>query len=279
MEKKRTKKEVNPEKNVAAVKEAKALPEKEISEEVIQGETVLKYDETLVVVFCDGDDEDMLKYAVRSAQKNIIGMEANVLVVGNRKPDFVKPEDFIEADIKSWADPADQWKVARLLHENKDVMDDFILMEPGMIVCHPVMIANIAVLKARPETSLSVKMLRKLDFPNPQNYNTQTPVLISKGMIDFVNQFEDVKSCELVTALLSVYFIGEVQPHFIETKAGAWKNGPWLLPVVSPDPLVSVLEHYFSVKNFAFFSENSRTKKVKEFLAKRFPEKSCIEID
>jgi len=247
--------------------------------EEIPSKIVIQPDLTVVVTYCEGDDDaDMLKYAVRSVQKNLIGVDVNVLVVGNKKPDFVKPEDFIKADIKSMGIWADQWRVADLLLENKDVNEDIVLFTPGMIVCNPCMLCNIAVVKANPEDTPSVKALRALGL-NAQDYDTHTPVFFFKDMIRRASQFKEVKACSLITALYSVFFNDDVQPHIIETKAGAWKNGPWLLPVISSNPQIAVLEHFFRVKNFAYFSANSCTEAVKQFLEDRFPEKSCIEID
>lgn len=280
MAKRKVKKEEISEEKTTAVEAAAVVIEKKDGRKLeIPSEIVIQPDLTVVVTYCEGyDDADMLKYAVRSVQKNLIGVDVNVLVVGNKKPDFVKPEDFIKADIKSMGLWADQWRVADLLLENKDVNEDIVLLTPGMIVCNPCMLCNIAVVKANPEETPSVKALRTFGL-NAQDYDTHTPAFFFKDMIRRASQFKEVKACSLITALYSVFFNDDVQPHIIETKAGAWKNGPWLLPVISSNPQIAVLEHFFRVKNFAHFSANSCTEAVKQFLEEKFPEKSCIEID
>ena len=272
MAKRKVKKEEISEEKTTAVEAAAVVIEKKDGRKLkIPSEIGIQPDLTVVVTYCEGDDDaDMLKYAVRSVQKNLIGVDVNVLVVGNKKPDFVKPEDFIKADIKSMGIWGDQWRVADLLLENKDVYEDIVLLTPGML-------CNIAVVKANPEDTPSVKALRALGL-NAQDYDTHTPVFFFKDMIRRASQFKEVKACSLITALYSVFFNDDVQPHIIETKAGAWKNGPWLLPVISSNPQIAVLEHFFRVKNFAYFSAYSCTEAVKQFLEEKFPEKSCIEI-
>lgn len=279
MKKENAKKEEVAEEKVAAAAAEETVAEKEECNEKIQGETVVRNDLTVVVTYCEGkDDADMLKYAVRSVQKNLVCVDANVLVLGNKKPDFVKPEDFVHADIKSMDDPADQWRVAKLLLDNKDVNDDIVLISPGMVVCSPCLLANIAVVKASPSITTSVQVLRELGF-HAENYNTHMPAFITKDMMATAVRFDDVKACDLITTLLTLWYRDYVKPHVIETKNGAWKTGPWLLPVVSREPQIATLEHYFECKQFAFFSENSRGRGVKDFLERKFPEKSCIEID
>jgi hypothetical protein len=133
-----------------------------------------------------------------------------------------------------------------------------ILMTDGMILLNPVMLADVAVVKATMAGGHCC-------------FSTATPVLMHKSALQV---FLDTLAKEqlLHTDVADAYFRGTLPEGFRPLQIDDWKTDPWLLPVVSKNPNIEAVRKFASWKKFMHVGPDSWSDDLVKFLEERFPE-------
>ena len=138
-----------------------------------------------------------------------------------------------------------------------------ILMTDGMMILNPVTIYDIGCLK--------LKMIPNgTDVPDCTR-NTGMPVLMHKSLL--VKILEDLASTnDLDTDIINYYFHRLYRKKFDPIEIGNWRKDPWLLPIISVDPPISIVKMYATLRKFLHVSPQSWSDELVKFLEERFAE-------
>ena len=231
----------------------------------------------LVVATSAANNYLLLRHCLRSLQKNLRGVDAQVKVVGAERPDWL--------DCESWlSDAAGEFNhlnelVARALPHVET--NRVILMTDRMLLARPVTLADIALLKAQPEGNdlPTLKVLAEQTKDDPRwlwNYLTNMPLYAFRKPLMAVLRFlteighEDL---HLPTVYNNLLF-SDLQPTLLD-----WATDGWLLPVVSAHPSMERMKAFLVKKKFIWISPNSEGAEVVALLKFLTPDAAPCETD
>lgn len=231
----------------------------------------------LVVATSVANNYLLLRHCLRSLQKNLRGVDAQVKVVGAERPDWL--------DCDSWLSDA----AGGFYHLNELVAralpfvetNRVILMTDRMLLARPVSLADIALLKAMPEGNdlPTLKVLAEQTKDDPRwlwNYLTNMPLYAFRKPLMAVLRFlteighEDL---HLPTVYNNMLF-----PDLLPTLLD-WSTDGWLLPVVSAHPSMERMKAYLVKKKFIWISPNSEGAEVVALLKFLTPDAAPCETD
>ena len=231
----------------------------------------------LVVATSVANNYLLLRHCLRSLQKNLRGVDAQVKVIGSARPDWL--------DCNSWLSDA----AGGFYHLNELVAralpfvetNRVILMTDRMLLARPVSLADIALLKAMPEGNdlPTLKVLAEQTKDDPRwlwNYLTNMPLYAYRKPLMAVLRFlteighEDL---HLPTVYNNMLF-----PDLLPTLLD-WSTDGWLLPVVSAHPSMERMKAYLVKKKFIWISPNSEGAEVVALLKFLTPDAAPCETD
>ena len=231
----------------------------------------------LVVATSAANNYLLLRHCLRSLQKNLRGVDAQVKVVGAERPDWL--------DCESWlSDAAGEFNhlnelVARALPHVET--NRVILMTDRMLLARPVTLADIALLKALPEGNdlPTLKVLAEQTKDDPRwlwNYLTHMPLYAFRKPLMAVLRFlteighEDLHLPTVYNNLL----YSDMLPTLLD-----WRTDSWLLPVVSAHPSMERMKSFLVKKKFIWISPNSEGAEVVALLKFLTPDAAPCETD
>lgn len=191
--------------------------------------------EGVTVVIIETNEQRAL-LAAESVKKNLRGVDC--LVVRLELGELSLPEVLL-----------------RFINEASSA-ERIVLMTDGMLLLNPVTLADIAVIKGRRGDGIL-------------NYEQRMPVMLYRSVLkDFLPAMiaQNPKA-----NLISLYFggvYGDIHP--IDTVT--WNASCWLLPVVSRNPNIKVVEKWAETQKFLYVSEQSWSDDLVKFLEERFTE-------
>ena len=185
-----------------------------------------------VVIVCRNPQYGEL--AARSVEKFLKGADADVHVVTEENLRDTLPETLLE----------------HLPHVKTDRL---VLMTDGMLILNPVTLADIAVIKA-------VSTGKILD------YDVAAPVMLRKSVLE---AFLPEMIADMPHASLATLYFQAVHPEVRPIPVGDWKTDPFVLPVVSEHPNMTVLGEMAGWKKFIHIGNDIWPEEVVGFLEDR----------
>lgn len=208
----------------------------------------------LVMLTSVDNDCFLLRHCLRSLEKNLRGVNANVKVVGKEKPQWL--------DDNSWLDVADDadtqnWNAIIMRAATLVEVERIVIMSDRMSLLRPVTLADIALLKAEvgANGNQTVHLLRDWQGSKVKvhNYRTNMPAMFFKStlipVLDFVMNSKGVADFDLPTAYFNLIY-AELMPVLLE-----WTTDSWLLPVISENPDMERVRTYWLKKKFLYISD------------------------
>ena len=210
---------------------------------------------TFLVMLTSADNDCfLLRHCLRSLEKNLRGVNANVKVVGKEKPQWLDDNSWLDvaddADTQNWN--AIIMRAATLVEEER-----IVIMSDRMSLLRPVTLADIALLKAEVGANGNQTVLLLRDWQGSKvkvhNYRTNMPAMFFKSalipVLDFVMNSKGVADFDLPTAYFNLIY-SELMPVLLE-----WTTDSWLLPIISENPDMERVRTYWMKKKFVYFSD------------------------
>lgn len=227
---------------------------------------------TIVVTYREDDCESHLCACVNSIVKNLKGVDADIIVVSTKRPGleadgeclFEVPETAGESSRNTWLWRAMEAVLPRIETER------IVLMDADMMLLQPCLLDHIGVPKATKNMTPEVALMHDQDM-HAHDYVAHTPVLMCRSLLgpilsDYQHPDHDLRT---------VYFSlqeeqAEIKPQIIEVHNGAWRNDPWLLPVVSNHIDASRVVSLQASKPFMWLAPSCRGEEVDRMLTDLF---------
>lgn len=188
-----------------------------------------------VLIVCQDPEKGAL--AAQSVKKNLTGVDADIHVVSEENLRNTLPETLLE-------------------HLPHCKTERIILMTDGMLILNPVTLGAIACIKAKRVGDVS-------------DYDTGMPAMMMKSVLE---QLLPEMIENLPHGSVAAEYFGNAFPTVRPLPVGDWKTDPWLLPVISKNPNVTVLSQMASWKKFIHIGPDSWSDEVVKFLTERFAE-------
>lgn len=171
--------------------------------------------------------------AVRSVRQNLKGVDADIQVVkGDLNVETLKSSlGFVQTE-------------------------RIILMTANMIILNPVLLSDIALVKAKKIGSTITA-------------NTGMPVMVHKSALEvLLKEAEEANQPHI--DILDTYFPGTVPTGFTPFILGDWSKDPFVLPVVSKNPSIEAIGKFVEWKKFMHIGPDSWSEDLKAYLENRF---------
>lgn len=171
--------------------------------------------------------------AVRSVRQNLKGVDADIQVVkGDLNVETLKSSlGFVQTE-------------------------RIILMTANMIILNPVLLSDIALVKAKKIGSTITA-------------NTGMPVMVHKSALEvLLKEAEEANQPHI--DILDTYFPGTVPTGFTPFILGDWNKDPFVLPVVSKNPSIEAISKFAEWKKFMHIGSDSWSEGLKAYLENRF---------
>ncbi len=230
--------------------EAAAVPNDSVAQKFQEAAAVPV---TVVVLLTSpGNDALMLRHCLRSLAKNLCGVNATVKVVGKVKPSWLDAESFIEC-----SDTTNR-RVALAVEQAET--ERIVLMTDRMHLIRPVLLTDIAVLKADEKPTDTTKMLSEV-LPGKKFYNfdVQMPVMMLRTPLKELLEYAE-KNFKPGFDIPTVYFnlvYSTFRPIIVN-----WSSDGWVLPVVSSNPDQKKVEKFLETKKFIYFFESAEGERI-----------------
>lgn len=223
----------------------------------------------VVLLTSPGNDALMLRHCLRSLAKNLRGVDATVLVVGKVKPSWLDAESFIEC-----SDTTSR-RVALAVEQAET--ERIVLMTDRMHLIRPVLLSEIAVLKADEKPTDTTKMLSEV-LPGKKFYNfdVQMPVMMLRSPLKDLLEYAE-KKFKPGYDIPTVYF-NLVYPDFLPIIVN-WSGDGWVLPVVSANPDQKKVEKFLATKKFIYFYESAEGERIVSTMKFLTPDPTEFEAD
>lgn len=171
--------------------------------------------------------------AVRSVKQNLKGVDADIQVVKG------------DLDVETLKSSLDFVQTERI-----------ILMTANMIILNPVLLSDIALVKAK-------------KMGNTITANTGMPVMVHKSALGvLLKEAEEANQPHI--DILDTYFPGTVPTGFTPFILGDWNKDPFVLPVVSKNPSIEAISKFAEWKKFMHIGPDSWSEDLKTYLENRF---------
>ena len=226
----------------------------------------------VVLLTSPGNDALMLRHCLRSLAKNLCGVDATVKVVGKVKPSWLDAESFIEC-----SDTTNR-RVALAVEQAET--ERIVLMTDRMHLIRPVLLSDIAVLKADEKPTDTTKMLPNevLHLPGKKFYNfdVQMPVMMLRSPLRDLLEYTE-KKFNPGYDIPTVYF-NLIYPDFLPIIVN-WPSDGWVLPVVSSNPDQKKVEKFLKTKKFIYFFESAEGDAIVSTMKFLTPDPTEFEAD
>lgn len=193
--------------------------------------------EAVTVVIIAHDE----KYGVlmaRSLKQNLIGVDADIHLVTN--------ENLKDTDAKTLLEHLPHVKTERI-----------ILMTDGMVILNPVTICEVGCRRGE----LTDKGVTVGECRTPKLMHRSMLLKMLPEMIDSYAAFDPILEYD-------EYARPQVAPVIMRP----WNKDNWLLPVITENPPLEVLQQWAKTQRFMFISRPEWPSSVVKFLEERFPE-------
>lgn len=187
-----------------------------------------------VVIIARDKDQGMLMS--RSVYKNLTGVDADI--------HLVTEEHMRDTDLHTLLDHLPHVHTERI-----------ILMTDGMVMLNPVLLGDIACVKA----------IKKGDY---LDYNTLMPVLMHKSALQQL--LDSIKDEKPHADIVNEYFHGCMPDGFQPVVLRSWREECWLMPVVSKNPNTDALRQWGKRQKFAHIGPESWSDDLVKYLEERF---------
>ncbi len=215
----------------------------------------------LVMLTCDENDAFMLRHCLRSLSKNLRGVSAEVKVIGRQKPHWLADSVWIDtgSDTSDHSNDSDNSLICRAV-ASVDT-ERIVLMTDRMFLIRPVNLADIAVLKAKVDTTgnRTVKLLFDAMGTTKHevwNYQTNMPALFFKTpmleVLHFMLNEKKTDDFHLPTVYFNLIY-PDLRPLLLD-----WSHDGWLLPFVSKKPDIdsAFVKKLLATKKFMYIANN-----------------------
>ena len=225
----------------------------------------------VVLLTSPGNDALMLRHCLRSLAKNLCGVDATVKVVGKVKPSWLDAESFIEC-----SDTTNR-RVALAVEQAET--ERIVLLTDRMHLIRPVLLADIAVLKADEKPTDTTKMLDEvLPLPGKKFYNfdVQMPVMMLRSPLRDLLEYTEKKfnpGYDIPTVYFNLVHQG-FRPIIVN-----WPSDGWVLPVVSANPDQKKVEKFLKTKKFIYFFESAEGDAIVSTMKFLTPDPTEFEAD
>lgn len=189
---------------------------------------------TVVIITAD---EGRGALMARSVKQNLKGVDADIHVVSGENLRDTLPETLL----------------AHLPHCKSERI---VLMTDGMMLLNPVTLADIAVIKGKCVGEIV-------------DYDLRMPVMQHRSVLE-----------EFLPEMMAEYPHGNLVSFYFEAVHGdirpidpcEWNKSCWLLPVISQNPPIDVVEKWAVTQKFLYVSQQSWSDDLVKFLDERFGE-------
>lgn len=228
----------------------------------------------LVVSISPANDFLLLRHCLRSLQKNLRGVKAEVKVIGCERPSWI--------DCDTWLGTFNGVINACIMSAAISIKTErIIIMTDRMLLARPVSLADIALLKAMPEGNdlPTMKVLAELTKDDPRwlwNYQTNMPLYAFRHpLMGVLRYLTDIghEDLHLPTVYNNMLF-SDMLPTLLD-----WATDGWLLPVVSAHPSMERMKAFLVKKKFIWISPNSEGAEVVALLKFLTPDAAPCETD
>lgn len=247
--------------------EAAAEPNDSVAQKFQEAATVPV---TVVVLLTSpGNDALMLRHCLRSLAKNLCGVDATVKVVGKVKPSWLDAESFIEC-----SDTTNR-RVALAVEQAET--ERIVLMTDRMHLIRPVLLSDIAVLKADEKPTDTTKMLDEV-LPGKKFYNfdVQMPVMMLRTPLKEILEYAEKElkpGFDIPTVYFNLLYQG-FRPIIVN-----WSSDGWVLPVVSANPDPKKVEKFLETKKMIYFFESAEGERIVSTMKFLTPDPTEFEAD
>ena len=187
-----------------------------------------------VIVVADNNAHGALM--AHSVQRYLTGVDADIRLVTG--------EDLRDTLVETLAEHLPHVKTERI-----------ILMTDGMVMLNPVLLGDIACVKA----------VKKGDY---LDYNTLMPVLMHKSALQQL--LDSIKDEKPHADIVNEYFHGCMPDGFQPVVLRSWREECWLMPVVSKNPNTDALRQWGKRQKFAHIGPESWSDDLVKYLEERF---------
>lgn len=247
--------------------EAAAVPNDSVAQKFQEAAAVPV---TVVVLLTSpGNDALMLRHCLRSLAKNLCGVDATVKVVGKVKPSWLDAESFIECSDTT------NHRVALAVEQAET--ERIVLMTDRMHLIRPVLLSDIAVLKADEKPTDTTKMLDEV-LPGKKFYNfdVQMPVMMLRTPLKDLLEYAEKKfnpGFDIPTVYFNLVYQG-FRPIIVN-----WSSDGWVLPVVSANPDQKKVEKFLETKKMIYFFESAEGDAIVSTMKFLTPDPTEFEAD
>ena len=247
--------------------EAAAEPNDSVAQKFQEAATVPV---TVVVLLTSpGNDALMLRHCLRSLAKNLCGVDATVKVVGKVKPSWLDAESFIEC-----SDTTNR-RVALAVEQAET--ERIVLMTDRMHLIRPVLLSDIAVLKADEKPTDTTKMLDEV-LPGKKFYNfdVQMPVMMLRTPLKEILEYAEKElkpGFDIPTVYFNLLYQG-FRPIIVN-----WSSDGWVLPVVSANPDPKKVEKFLETNKMIYFFESAEGERIVSTMKFLTPDPTEFEAD
>lgn len=224
----------------------------------------------VVMLTSPGNDALMLRHCLRSLAKNLCGVDATVKVVGKVKPSWLDAESFIECSDTT------NHRVALAVEQAET--ERIVLMTDRMHLIRPVLLSDIAVLKADEKPTDTTKMLAEVNLPGTKFYNfdVQMPVMMLRSPLKDLLEYAEKNfkpGFDIPTVYFNLIYQG-FRPIIVN-----WSSDGWVLPVVSANPDQKKVEKFLATKKFIYFFESAEGERIVSTMKFLTPDPTEFEAD
>lgn len=223
----------------------------------------------VVLLTSPGNDALMLLHCLRSLAKNLCGVDATVKVVGKVKPSWLAAESFIEC-----SDTTNR-RVALAVEQAET--ERIVLLTDRMHLIRPVLLADIAVLKADEKPTDTTKMLDEVMSEQKfYNFNVQMPVMMLRTPLKELLEYAEknfMPGFDIPTVYFNLLF------HTFRPIIVNWPSDGWVLPVVSSNPDQKKVEKFLKTKKFIYFFESAEGDAIVSTMKFLTPDPTEFEAD
>lgn len=223
----------------------------------------------VVLLTSPGNDALMLRHCLRSLAKNLCGVDATVKVVGKVKPSWLDAESFIEC-----SDTTNR-RVALAVEQAET--ERIVLLTDRMHLIRPVLLADIAVLKADEKPTDTTKMLDEVMSEQKfYNFNVQMPVMMLRTPLKELLEYAEknfMPGFDIPTVYFNLLF------HTFRPIIVNWASDGWVLPVVSSNPDQKKVEKFLKTKKFIYFFESAEGDAIVSTMKFLTPDPTEFEAD
>lgn len=226
----------------------------------------------VVMLTSPGNDALMLRHCLRSLAKNLCGVNATVKVVGKVKPSWLDAESFIEC-----SDTTNR-RVALAVEQAET--ERIVLMTDRMHLIRPVLLSDIAVLKADEKPTDTTKMLPNEVLPKHgkkfYNFDVQMPVMMLRTPLRDLLEYTEKKfnpGYDIPTVYFNLIY-SDFLPIIVN-----WSSDGWVLPVVSANPDQKKVEKFLATKKFIYFFESAEGERIVSTMKFLTPDPTEFEAD